>query len=185
MDTRIYVQLRPDEAGIRRLQATQGELKPGKTGRMMPEEELHMTVIHFGKTADVKAALQAVTALDDATYESALNDYTARTRALLTGERYELHWTGYGHFGAHGKTLVATFEAPEPLHALHREAFEALRRFVSRCGVKDPDAFIRNDPNFTHAQVLRPHITLYKGYEGPDPDVPLGDITVHFMKLVY
>lgn len=185
MDKRIYVQLQPDERGIDDLVAIQRELDSSRTGRLMPPEELHMTVIHFGKSRDVLAAVRRESEIDEATYDDRLAEYVGRTQNILTDDTYDLTPAGFGHFGARGKTLVIRYEAPPELAELHSRAYSELTRFLGACGIADPETFVRHDPNFKNSRELKPHVTLYKGYEGRVPDIELGHIAVRFMKLVY
>jgi hypothetical protein len=184
-DTRIYAQMRPDSAGRKLLHDVQGSLPPQKTGRMITDEELHMTLIHFGKSKEIFERLSATTKLDRKTYERELQNYINETSTLLPDTPFTLRFIGYELLGKNQTTLVAAFDACEGLHMLHTKLYSLLMGFFERVGFSDPLDFMEQDGNFRHAGSLHPHVTLYKGYSGALPTATIDEIHMTPMKVVY
>lgn len=184
-DTRIYVQMKPDEAAVDALTAIGRDLPAQDSGRLLPPEELHITLIHFGKAREVLAALRGAANVGDETFAAQLEAYVADTAALLTGDTYTLKPQGYARFGVRHATLVGRYEAPSELAGIHARAYDRLVRFIGGCGIANAEDFARGDPNFRYAGRFTPHATIYKGYEGPDPEAPLPPMDVRFAGLVY
>lgn len=183
-DTRIYVQMAPDVAAVRSLVAIGDTLPPQPSGRLLPARELHVTLIHFGKTRDVLRSIQRAVPLNDQTYDDGLGRYVAATRSILNDEEYHLTPLGYDRYGTHKTTLVGRYEAPAQLHEIRDQAYAELLRFIGACGITNAQQFADDDPNFVFARTFNPHITIYKGYDGSDPATPLPPVTVRFMPLV-
>ena len=182
---RVYSQLRPDENGIARLRAAQAELSATSTGRTMPVDELHMTVIHFGKADRIFESLSACTSVQRDSFDASLR-YMVDAWGALMNEAFQLEHTGYDRFGKNGKTIVATFKPIPELQQLHDSQLSLLKTFLRVCSVNDVDSYISNDPNFVNALTLRPHVTLKKGHESRDlPIVELGTILFRPMQIVY
>lgn len=185
-EKRIYIQMQPDGEACQEFVKIGEALPTQSSGRLLPPEELHVTLIHFGKASDVLAAIRSAVPLTDDVFAKNLEEYITATRAILTDQSYGLTNGTYDRFGARSTTLVAVYDAPPALHTIHAQAYRLLIRFIHACGVADAEAFAHNDPNFMHAASFKPHVTIYKGYAGPDPLIlPPASITLRFMKLVY
>lgn len=187
MDTspRIYAQMRPDLAGCRELLEVQAGLVGQKSGRIIGPDELHLTLIHFGKTEQLYAAIEPLLTIDKATYERELDRYIAETTTALPKAPVELRFTGYDLFRPKRTALVAEFAATDELRMIHTTLVDILTSFFDRIGVKDSVGFLNADPNFRHSMTLKPHVTLYKGYAGDVPTMPIGSVRFEPMKVVY
>lgn len=152
---------------------------------MIGPEELHLTLIHFGKVPDIYRTLSAYAHFDDNRFKTSLEQYVTATQALLPYRLDRLKCTGYSLFGSNNTTLVARFIATEELVSLHNALVDVLREFFRSIGIADPDTFMKRDPNFMYATELRPHVTLYKGYSGRLPIQQLEAIDFIGMDVLY
>lgn len=184
-ERRIYVQMAPDTAGLEALSAISSRLPAQSSGRVLPREELHVTLIHFGRVKDMLASLRNVIAITNEAYEAALKVYLEATASLMTKDAYHLEPRGYARFGARGTTLVGRYEPSPGLVERWRLAYDQLLLFVEACGITNPVDFVAHDQNLKFAGTFTPHITFYKGYDGPDPHDPLPPLAVTFMPLEY
>lgn len=193
---RLYTQLRPGPASLAHLAAVQRELAgesaapdAGRTGpRWVPVDQLHLTLIHFGKVLDVYAVLTTATGVGWPDYGRLLEAYIRDTEALLPAAWFRLEPLALARFGRHGRTLVAEYRPDPALAAVHARAYAALTEFLRGCGISDPAAFTAQDPNFMFAAGLRPHITLCRNFEGtvPGTDVlPLLPVMVRPLPVLY
>lgn len=184
-DKRIYLQLAMDPASAGIIETIGRNLPEQQSGRLLPTSELHVTLIHFGKTVDVLRSIRRVQDVSDERYASALDTYLERTESLITDETYRMKPLGYARFGERHGTLVGTYEAPETLKEIHANAYQTLLHFLGDCGIRSAHQFADEDPNFRFASSFNPHVTIYKGYEGEDPTEPLPEFDARFMKLEY
>ena len=185
-EQRIYVQMAPDDQSAAALGRIGPTLPNQLLGRLVPQRELHMSLIHFGKTADVLATIRQVVQIADGEYKAHVAAYITATQELLSDTDYHLTSRGYDRFGVHNTVLAARYEAPAELKEVHHKAYTELIRFLGACGIENAQRFAETDRNFMHARTFTPHITLYKGYNGPLPyGPPPPDVTARFMKLVY
>lgn len=185
-DMRIYSQFKPDDEGIARLLEAQRKLSDPERGRLMPKDEIHMTMIHFGKVEDVYARLRQTSEFSRETFDAAVNTLIDDMRASMNGSSFTLRHTGFERFGKNGKIIVATFETNDELNEFHGRQLEYLVTLLKNCGVPDPTAYMKNDHNFVNALTMRPHVTLKKGHEHRDlPNANMGMITFIPMNVVY
>ena len=180
---RLYAQMQPNAASLAHLLSLQAALPPG--ARLVPHRQLHLTLIHFGKVLDVYRILAAATGIALPAYEDQLTGYIARTEALLPADSFRLDPLGFAGFGARGRTLVIEYLPTPELASLHADLCAELVRFLAACGIADTAEFMAGDPNFMHAAVLRPHITLARSYAGTLPDVPPVPVSLTPMPVVY
>lgn len=177
--------MKPDHVSLEHLKYLQKQLPAQQGGFAQPERALHMTLIHFGKVRDVFTVITNLTSIPFEDYVRQLEWYIQETIKILPAQSFELTPLQLSGFGLQGRTLVAEYEAPPALHDVHDELYTVLKKFLAVCGISDVEAFMKNDRNFMHAQNLKAHITLYKGFGGSIPDLTLLPITVEAMKLVY
>lgn len=182
---RLYAQMRPDADSLKHLVELQKSLPRQLKGRAVPARQIHMTLIHFGKIHDVYQIISSQNQISFEQYIHHLQIYIKETQAILPKDPVRIEPVGFALFGQRGGTLVVEYDAPTIIYEIHSELVNVLKRFLKRCEIEDVDAFMANDINFTHAPILRPHITLYKGYKGSLPNLPLKSIAVHPMELVY
>ena len=184
---RIYAQMRPTPASAEHLRELQEALPRSRGLRRVSAERLHLTLIHFGKVHEVRAAVgRAVPDLQDEAFLPAVHGYLAETRAALPGRSFTLEPAGPAGFGPGGRVLVVEYRPTAELLRVHARLYAVLEAFLQRCGVADPAAFAAQDPNFRHASTLRPHITLARGWCGQAPVLPaLEQVTVEPMPVLY
>lgn len=172
---RLYAQLRPDAGSLEPVLALQQSLAAlpevnGSGGpRWIPERQIHLTLIHFGKVRDVYAAVSAAGGISWDEYEDRLEDYVAATEAAMPREPILLEPAVLSRFGRHGRTLVLEYFPSSALLLAHERAYAALEDFLRSCGIADASTFTAADPNFMFASGLRPHITLARGFGGTLP----------------
>lgn len=180
---RLYAQMRPDQEGLEHLESLQRSLPAGT--RLLPRRQLHLTLIHFGKVLDVFRVVSAAggVGLDD--YRELLAGYIRSTEELLPERNFVVQPLGVAGFGNSGRTLVAEYAPAADLARLHARLYRVLRDFLAACGIADVDGFMAADPNFMFASSLRPHITLARGYTGPQPNLRLRPVTLRPLPVVY
>ena len=184
---RLYAQMQPDAASLAHLLSLQEALAAGapRGARPVPRRQLHLTLIHFGKVLDVYRIIHGAGGIVLPDYERLLSGYIDRTEALLPAASFRLEPVGLAGFGAHGRVLAAEYRPTPELTALHTQLLGELTAFLADCGVADTSAFMASDPNFRFATVLRPHITLARGFAGSPPELPLQPVTLSPMPVVY
>lgn len=185
VNTRLYVQLQPDEAGREALAGVQQTLPSQSTGRLIGKAELHLTLIHFGVANDVYQSVSHMSGVDRNAFSEALAAYVTEAEAWLPKNDVTLQHTGFELYGAKKNALAATFKATDELREQHAKQLDVLRRFFKRMDLTNPDEFMQSDPNFQHALTLNPHVTLYKGFSGELPNIEIGDIAFSSMNVVY
>lgn len=172
---RLYAQLRPDPesltqlTGLQRDLAVLPEVNDGGRPRWVPERQMHLTLIHFGKVRDVYAVVSVATGIGREDYEKLLVDYVAETEAAMPRRPVVLEPAVLSRFGRQGRTLVLEYFPSAVLMQAHAAALAALEVFLRRCGIADVAAFTAADPNFMFASRLRPHITLSHAFAGTLP----------------
>ena len=172
-NVRLYAQLRPEGDGLAHLEEIQHTLPAEACGRLTSAGQLHMTMIHFGRIKDVFETIRRVTDISWERYSQLLAAYIQDTTGLMPEEPFLAQPAGYARFGQRGGTLVIEYTVPRRLIELQAGMYDVLRDFLTACGIRDAEAFMAGDLNFMHARVLRPHITLCKGYQGELPSAPL------------
>lgn len=182
---RIYAQLQPDRASLAHLLGVQAGLPPQTGGRPVTAQAMHMTLIHFGKVQDVYDVIRPICNISYERYAALLQDYIAATEDALPVTPFTVVPKGPALFGEHGGTFVIEYEAPSEMGKVHAQLVQVLQRFLSECGIADVPGFMAQDRNFMHALTLRPHITLYKGYQGKLPAVVLQPVLLRPMPTVY
>ena len=163
----------------------QQSLPVQQRGRAVPAGGLHLTLIHFGKIRDVYEDISTVSGVGWKQYTAHLTRYIARTADLMPLRPVRLLPAGLARFGQRGGTLVVEYQLPAELAAVHSLMYQVLYTFLQDCGITGVDSFIAQNINFMHAPKLKPHITLYKGYAGPLPDIQLSPVTLAGMPVVY
>lgn len=172
---RLYAQLRPDAESLEHLRelqqdlAARPEVNDGGAPRWIPERQVHLTLIHFGKVRDVYAVISAAADISREEYEELLAGYVAETEAAMPQQPVLLEPAVLSRFGRHGRTLVLEYFPSAALLHSHTLAYAALETFLNACGITDVPAFTAEDPNFMFSSRLRPHITLARGFTGTLP----------------
>lgn len=182
---RLYAQMKPDDDSLAHLQNLQNSLPKQTRGRSVPLQGIHLTLIHYGKVDDVYAVITKHSAISYDRYRELLHDYITTTERLLQMGPISLKPKGFARFGSREGTLVIEYLPDDVLLQAHAGMYDALCVFLVCCGIRDIDEFIAGDINFMHAPILKPHITLCKGYEGALPTLRLHPVTLHSMPMVY
>ena len=182
---RIYAQLRPSDSDVADIQVIQNNLTYQEQGRLIGSDELHLTLIHFGKSDEVYQTINQHSDVHRERYDELLTDYIAKTKAVMLHETLSLDFDTYDLFGPKKKTLVLKFMPSETLSQLHTKLFALLLDFFEKLTIPEPLDFMANDPNFKHALTCEPHVTLYKGYVGELPKVACKPMKFESMKVIY
>jgi hypothetical protein len=183
-NVRIYAQLRPDPAGLEHLVRLQQALPPHR-GRLVPQRQLHVTLIHFGKVHDVHGVIERHSGVPYDEYAALLSRYIADTEAELPTGSSVLVPVELAGFGRNGRTLAVQYRPTAELIDVHQRLLGILRTFLRDCGLPDPDEFMAQDTNFMFARTFNPHITVCKGFGGNPPRLPLEPLRVEPMQVVY
>lgn len=182
---RIYFQMKPDQASLKHLTGLQAALPAQPRGRTTPAHGLHLTLIHYGKAHDVYDTIAGLTNIPYPAYQVRLQDYIVTSSRHMPVEPVTLEPIGLAAFGQRGGTMVVEYTPTPELLRQHQLLYQELRGFLQDCGIASVDSFMAGDINFMHASVLRPHITLYKGYAGDMPELKLQPVTLLPMETVY
>lgn len=183
---RVYAQLKPDQAGLEHLLSVQSALPPQERGYAVSARQLHLTLIHFGKVFEIYDRLQtAVPDVTYETYETNLKAYIAGSEAAMPQHSITLRPSGFALFGNSHATLVVTYDTNQELLEAHQAQYWLLVSFLKKCGLEDPEGFMKKDVNFMFAQEPKPHITLYKNYGSALPTLALLPVTLLSMPTVY
>lgn len=130
--------------------------------RLVPAQQIHLTIIHFGIIREVFPQLQAVVPdLDYKRYKQAVATFVDTVEQAMPPQLKATmdRWDLYG-FAQH--TLVVTLLPNVELEQTHAASLAALRQFFASCGLSEPDSFMASNQNFQFALTLKPHITLLK-----------------------
>ena len=185
-DSRLYVQLQPDSASRAHLLSVQSNLNA--SGINVIQDQLHMTIIHFGVIKNVLAQISE----SDAVKCAALDTYVQQTQQILdnVGEKlFVVSPKRLSLFGRNESTIVIEYEPTDDLIDLHTQCLSALYDFFKSLNVADPVKYMMRDHNFKFALHLRPHVTLIKRVRETitiDIKKPqLDKIMLRPMKLIY
>ena len=168
-ETRLYVQLTPDAATTDYLQRLQRQVVT--SGRPLPAQHLHLTIIHFGKIGDMYHDIHRESGVSRSAYDDALWDYIERSQQALPKTPIILHPHHLELFGARRSTLVLRTTSTDTLEDAHKLLYQYLRDFLRRCDIDDIDTFIVGNHNLRYAPTLIPHITLARGFTAELPAV--------------
>ncbi|RYZ76530.1 MAG: hypothetical protein EOP06_31215 [Proteobacteria bacterium] len=188
-ESKLYVQLQPGQETIQWLQRLQSQLDPEASA--VSTNQLHMTVIHFGKIQKLIDSISSRLKISEADLLECTNHLVQAWSARL--ESIEdtpiiMKSTTHSLFGANHTTYVVEFDAAELAIQLHSECLFDLEAYFRTIGITDPTMFMQQDFNFQHALELRPHVTIAKHYSGSVPPALLNTpIIASFrtMKIVY
>lgn len=166
-EQRLYVQLQPDSASLEQILTVQSHF--GSLGRIVKEEKIHLTIIHFGIVSEILENLPATTQVK----RTAFSEYVARTQSIISTspESYELQPKAIELYGEHSTTLAIRYEEAPQLVDIHENCLHALQEFLSSSGVVKVEEWMSNDRNFMYAQTLNPHVTIVKNFSGTT-DIP-------------
>ena len=182
MPIRLYAQLQPDKIGLEHLKDIQKSVY--ERGRLVPTEQLHLTLIHFGIVDEIIKSLPMTP--DNVSVE--VNTYITRSKQILETfpvKCFKLRPLGLDKFGENKRTLVIKYETTDELVEVHKLLLDALKDFFVDCGVVEVEKFMKSDINFKHALTISPHVTICKGFDGELPRVELKTIELETMKFVY
>ncbi len=175
---KIYAQLAPAVLNLPPYESQ-------KIGRKVSSDELHMTLLHFGKISEIYRYVSNEVFISEEKYLHELKQFIARTKATLPDHTISLRHTGYAMFGPRRSSLVATFSTTPELRAFHQKLYKSLLTFLANCNLPNSKSFAKNHHSLLHAHTLEPHVTLYKGYKGSIPTLDLGNVTFYSMEVVY
>jgi hypothetical protein len=189
LESKIYVQLQPTEESTAWLLSYQKLMnaEPSSRSVLVASPALHMTIIHIGKVSKTIESLLAATDINDGDVIRNLEKLVVNLEYTLKPFKqyqYTLIPKGFTHLGRGNNTLVIEYTVTPELKQLHQECLDILKNFFKTCGVKNVEAFMKNDANFQHALELRPHITLAKAHTGELPNTPLHLLKAKIMNVI-
>lgn len=187
---KLYVQLRPDDDGIKQLQLVQASLQPpvGKSIGLVKASTMHLTVLHIGAVDRLLDSMADFTDLSRNKVVTYIDELATDLESVVNdteGAAYTLQPTGYQRFGASGSTYVISLQSTPELDNLYDKSLAVLKEFFVTCGIADVEAFMSADSNLKYALSLRPHVTVAKGYVGQDSTTELKPITFSIMPVRY
>jgi len=160
---KLYVQYRPVGESLQYItdmQSTVADQLPA--GRPMPFEQIHLTMIHYGKVAAIYETLKTANPdLAITTYEVAVEQFVRQCHNELPNY-ISTTSTELAAFGPSGKVIVVKLAENETLMTVQSTAASLLLDLFSSCGIADPIAFQKQDYNFQFVVPFHPHITLLK-----------------------
>ncbi len=185
-ETKVFVQLAPDPAGVQQLLHLQETLVTEKTARLIKMKALHLTIIHIGKLQRIVEAVHPVTGMsvnEILRHATIFVDEAVKLLAPFAGQKILLKTRRTSLFGANA--FVCLFAATAELNFLHRQSLLLLEEFLQRCGVGDTAEFMAADQNLRHALTLNPHVTLAKFPATEFLEFPQVDINFLIMPVAY
>lgn len=182
--TKVYAQLCPDLAGVDELLAIKNLSKLPCDG-WVESEELHMTLIHFGKTETMFQAIASQTEVKRARFDAALEVLVNRFDQELRSYDVLLAFRDLALFGQAHKTLVARFYPSDELIAKHATLYGYVEEFLRDCGIENPQWFSRRNRALQYSHELAPHVTLCKSFTGAVPSPTLHPIYFQAMPIEY
>lgn len=177
--TRIYIQLKPDVDTLRALNKIASAITEG---RIVSDDELHMTVIHIGELSRLIAALPDI---DVQSIIFAAELYVEELKRILTGYNTMDFVLSPSSIEQFGNTVAVAYEPSQKLKELHQEALQAFMDLLLRVGVEAPRTFMENDYNLRNALHVRPHVALVKGASLKNERLIEHTGSFSLMKLVY
>ena len=182
MDSRLYIELVPDDSALERLHALTSEIKPLLKGRPVDSSKWHVTILHFGVAEhafhDIRRVLPNLT---NRVFEENLTTYIESAQGSLPAPT-SLIPTKLGIFGINQSALALEFEPNDEIISAHDQALHDLTNFLKGCGVIEAEEFMRSSINFKWALELKPHLTLFRGLTGtPDTSsIVIDQSPMHF-----
>jgi hypothetical protein len=167
MTKKLYVQYQPIALTKWQLEEIQRKFDTNANQSMVvPFEELHVTVLHFGWFEETfKQLIELQPNLQHDTYEDAALELIKKLK--LQVPRYcTLTITGAAAFGATGNVLVVTLQADQALKNAYQMTMDSLQEFGHIIGV---DNIMDTQPRARALQIrqtLTPHLSLLKGFQG-------------------
>jgi hypothetical protein len=183
-DTKLFVQLQPDEYALEYFKLLQESLSLQPTSRPVKTAALHMTVLHIGLVERLLEPLPISTTKGLQLCRLMLDELQAVVRSSRL-HRVQLVPVSGELLGVSGGSLVVLLEPTAELLALHRHSLTVLQRFIQACGVTDVEQYMLADYNLRYALTLKPHVTIVKNYHSTPPDIPSGQLGFTIMPLEY
>lgn len=188
LKTKLYVQLEPTAKSRQTLAAIQRNAMFKKAERPVKESELHLTIIHIGTVERLVSAIRTSAPQSSSGILDTIELLVNQLEAVVDTYRshiYPLAISGYDTFGSHRSVPVVRFEKTDEIAQLHANCLNVLRNFIINRGISDPDLFMAQDANLTHALSLHPHVALAKHYSG-NLTIPYhGQLYFKIMPIVY
>ncbi|MGL5828013.1 MAG: hypothetical protein ACRC0L_00405 [Angustibacter sp.] len=185
-ETKIFVQLAPDEKGLQELLRLQRILVGDASARLIKSSALHLTVIHIGKLHRVIDLVcpRAGVAGDEVLAHA--ETFAAEAEGILAARAQQglsLSTRGTALFGR--AALACVFLPTPELLELYERSLDLLHSFLRRCGVRNTEELMRADDNLRNALSIRPHVTLAKFPATEFPVFPEQSINFLAMPVVY
>lgn len=158
---RIYLQYGVDEDAASLLLDWQEKISAANPGaRLVPKEQLHLTVLHFGVAWEVYNEIKMQQPeLDWDSFEQALVIFLHETQQMLPVSTL-VNPKRLTYMGQSANTAAVAVTTSQELDQAHEQALHALYAFLRSCGITHPQGFMQGSPNFRFALTFRPHITL-------------------------
>jgi 2'-5' RNA ligase len=163
LETRLYVELVPDQNGREELITVVEALKPLVKGRFIDPNKWHITIMHFGIASHVYTELlQVLPNLAQSTFLKALESYIHTSKQTLPPP-IKLKLVGYELLGGRNNVLAVRLELTNEIKQAHLQALSNLKQFFSDVGLEQPEDFMRRSHNFSWALTIKPHLTIARG----------------------
>lgn len=158
---RIYLQYSVDEDAATLLINWQEKIAAANSGaRLVPKEQLHLTILHFGVAWEVYNEIKMQQPeLDWDSFEQALVIFLHQAQYMLPASTL-VKSQRLTYMGQNANTAAVAVTTSKELHQAHEQALHALHVFLRSCGITHPQGFMQGSPNFRFALTFRPHITL-------------------------
>jgi 2'-5' RNA ligase len=172
-NVRVYAQSTLEPRSQQRLEALQDVLRE-KYGRDRARlsRNLHLTLMHLGKPRELMEGIRDHNPdITRDAFTDALDAFIKRSRNLIP-DAYSLATDGFDWFGSKREVLALRLEPDEQYREAHEMAVKAVKMFLHKCGVPDPDAYARWDSNLKHMHTVSPHITLLRSVKSQELPAP-------------
>lgn len=162
-------------------------------------EELHLTLIHFGKPQDIYCELKKVNPkLEYSSFISSLLYMLADIKCIeikeymfnMQPEKLVLNINMYPEdidlFGDNIKNIVVLkLKKNKELTIFRNKILNRFKQFLKENGIRNIDQFINSSPNFLHQIKYNPHISLGIAKENTKiPNIEIEAISLYFQDMV-
>lgn len=186
-ETKLYVQLGLTDQDVGEIAALQRRLSIKIDCNPVSRDQLHLTILHIGKLSRLVQSMDgfSISTADEIMVRAELLHQHLQDVVKKYAE-FTLNTLDLALFGKTNTTLVLRYAPVPALQALHLESLNELKIFFHDCGIRDVDAFMRQDENLHRALSISPHVSLARNVTGPLRNISL-PISTRFtmMKIVY
>ena len=152
-------------------------------GRVIPSQELHMTLLHVGIPGQLFDELRRENPeLGQGVFEAGLSDFVQSVSRLMPIVT-EVHVTDVAAFGPKNDVIVLRTVADKQLHDAHEACLRQLKAFLMQCLHRDPVPYMRRSNNLRHSLEFSPHVALFRKSDSKPLSTVVPQETLRFERV--